>query len=103
PARHPSQHSHACPYTPLFRSRSDGPRVLANAVARAGEAEPARALLPRFANGAARSAVRRVRREVYAHAFAEQLPFRAAACPLVADRKSTRLNSSHVKTSYAVI
>src|SRR5690625_7115465 len=39
---------------------------------------------------------------VYKHAISTVVPSRAVRVPLLKDRKSTRLNSSHVAISYAV-
>src|SRR5436305_11263774 len=43
-----------------------------------------------------------VGREIMARADALCGEFRRHCCPIAADRKSTRLNSSHVRISYAV-
>src|SRR3712207_8104550 len=84
-----------CPYTPLFRSLvdvaeqarpADLPGPLEDAVAAGAHREDAQQQVDRLAD---RPGVR-VRPEV------------PAALALGADRKSTRLNSSHANMSYAV-
>src|SRR5690606_41701982 len=87
-------------YTSLFRSGV--PVVLVPRLG-AGEEPEQRADVPvvRILRGAGRipfddGAVRRDRR-------GERHPVQASGCRERQDRKSTRLNSSHVKISYAVI
>src|SRR5690606_40109345 len=95
--------SHIRPYTPLFRSRTgDGLRPWLRHVPRVAERLEHRAAgLPAFR----RSTIRRrpplvFERDVLADQGLSSLPQVGALC--LRDRKSTRLNSSHVKISYAV-
>src|SRR5690606_41324619 len=83
------------PYTTLFRSLGEDRR--ANAGARSGERE-ARGGSASARGGAAPA------REIQREDPRPRLSGRSdgTAEPAAADRKSTRLNSSHVKISYAV-
>src|SRR5690606_41062139 len=89
-----------CPYTTLFRSPRDGPAHL--------QADLARLPLRAFALGPHRGPRGRARDEVEPHPRDGRdlrRDRRGAARPARGwdgDRKSTRLNSSHVKISYAV-
>src|SRR5437660_9731926 len=69
------------PYTTLFRSELGFPPGVANIVNGFGETA-----------GAA----------LVAHPGVDKIAFTGSAAPAVSDRKSTRLNSSHVAISYAV-
>src|SRR5690606_40232156 len=101
PARLPG--SSLFPYTTLFRSRVGRERCsLANAAQAADTAQPA---------GGANPRTRRPRRTaLQVSGFASQgrtdrstyLPDSKRTGQSRSDRKSTRLNSSHVKISYAV-
>src|SRR5690606_41557587 len=90
------------PYTTLFRS----PPVGAGRGV-GGRASPRRAGRARGAGGALRlpaagSGGARERAAVHAAGCRVEARARAVPRPLPRDRKSTRLNSSHVKISYAV-
>src|SRR3712207_8020253 len=80
------------PYTTLFRSRGDA----------AGGARRARPGRLRAARDPAAATDHRPRRAARARARQPGLPAHGPGRPDRADRKSTRLNSSHANISYAV-
>src|SRR5690606_41484946 len=92
--RHPLA-SPPFPYTTLFRSvrRADHQRR----VVRRSEEDPQRRRLPAPCDAEVRHVV-----DVANAARTERLRGRVYWATAVQDRKSTRLNSSHVKISYAV-
>src|SRR5690606_41534679 len=87
----PPPRSTLCPYTTLFRSNG-GLRRICRA---AGTAHCRRSGAFGFADGAGGTQDRDVTNKKTAHSAARGRFF-------AVDRKSTRLNSSHVKISYAV-
>src|SRR5690606_39813540 len=87
------------PYTTLFRSRGAGAGILPRPLRRHGKAIPLRSLEPpRHEPAAARASLAR---PPPARSRGDARGRRALHRP-ARDRKSTRLNSSHVKKSYAV-
>src|SRR5207249_10095999 len=92
---HPPPRSTLFPYTTLFRSRNRARR-------HSGSFQPARLACADTRSPRPRSCRDEDGRNGDSSNRRHHLPRRQVVRPLHADRKSTRLNSSHVSISYAV-